>query len=562
LEGISPHPVGESLALPGHSRRREDETKTTSSTLKPCADHSEETEWSSVFCGAATHGRNGRSESDYALQGDLGLIVTCDECSTSFQLDESRIPASGAQVRCSRCKHAFFLPNPSASQSQVADSIAEEAAQDPMPGVPPIVSDAPDVASTAGASEPDLEPDEEDWQFSEEVRIEGDEDLEPESDFGVSQDFGSDFDPNDLLDEDIEDAIDQSDPGNSSAENESVNLNPGSTTGLELDSDPEPVEPVESVEPVRDESDFGSVDDFSSLMEDDDISPENLGAEIESELEAEDSVERSASVYTESGQIDDLGDPESWDLVGNHDLSASKSTAGSTGTSFRDDVLGSGITAEDESGRLSYDEDLGPKSRLWQGLARVGHGVGWVATIAFVIGVLGLGLRSEWTRLDQSPQTASVGAMTAETTRASWVETSRSGFILVVDGEVRNSGNVPLWPGTVQLALLDASGKRLTGPPIQAGEQLAESVLREAAPYELIASAATAASDLRERPLSPGESRAFEAIVLENHLPEGARRLLLEVGDSEISVERVEPLEGIEVAEAESPVEEESYFSP
>jgi predicted Zn finger-like uncharacterized protein len=538
LEGISLHPVGESLALPGHSRRREDETKTTLSTLKPCADHSEETEWSSVFCGAAAHGRNGCSESDYALQGDLGLIVTCDECSTSFELDESRIPASGAQVRCSRCKHAFFLPNPSASQSQVADSIAEEAARDPMSGVPTVVSDAPDEASAAGASGPDLEPDEEDWQFSEEVRNEGDEDLEPESDFGVSQDFGSNFDPDDLLDEDIEDAIDQSDPGNSSAEIESVNLNSESTTGLELDSDPEP---VESVEPVRDESDFGSVDDFSSLMEDDDSSPEDLGAEIESELEAEASAEQSASVYTERGQIDDLGDPESWDLVGNHDLSASRSTAGSTGTSFQDDVLGSGISNEHESGGSPYEEDLGPESRLWQGLARAGHVVGWVATIAFVIAVLGLGLRSEWTRLAQSPQTISVGALTAETTRARWVETSRSGFILVVAGEVRNTGNVPLWPGAVQLVLLDAEGKRLTGPPIQAGERLAESVLREAAPYELIASAATAASDLRERPLSPGESRAFEAIVLENHLPEGARRLLLEVADSEIAVERVEP---------------------
>jgi hypothetical protein len=104
----------------------------------------------------------------------------------------------------------------------------------------------------------------------------------------------------------------------------------------------------------------------------------------------------------------------------------------------------------------------------------------------------------------------------------------------------------------VQLALLDADGGRLVASPIQAGERLEQSIIRESSPYELIASASAAALDLREKPLAPGESRAFEAIALEDHLPEGARRILLEVGESTIVVEQVEPVQ----------VEEVSDFSP
>ena len=42
------------------------------------------------------------------------MIVTCEQCSRRFHLDESRISPSGSKVRCSRCKHVFkvFSPPP------------------------------------------------------------------------------------------------------------------------------------------------------------------------------------------------------------------------------------------------------------------------------------------------------------------------------------------------------------------------------------------------------------------------------------------------------------------
>ncbi len=38
------------------------------------------------------------------------MIITCTSCLTKFNLDDSRIPARGAKVRCSRCRHVFHVP--------------------------------------------------------------------------------------------------------------------------------------------------------------------------------------------------------------------------------------------------------------------------------------------------------------------------------------------------------------------------------------------------------------------------------------------------------------------
>jgi len=37
------------------------------------------------------------------------MIVTCASCLTKFNLDDSRISAEGIKVRCSRCKHVFYV---------------------------------------------------------------------------------------------------------------------------------------------------------------------------------------------------------------------------------------------------------------------------------------------------------------------------------------------------------------------------------------------------------------------------------------------------------------------
>jgi predicted Zn finger-like uncharacterized protein len=107
------------------------------------------------------------------------VIVTCERCETEFQLDDARVPTGGARVRCSRCKHAFFVMPPAASTEEAIDRAANLAlAADPTPDVTqdlsePAVADAP---AGAAASEPAAAPgedDESDWEFNGDLPADG-----------------------------------------------------------------------------------------------------------------------------------------------------------------------------------------------------------------------------------------------------------------------------------------------------------------------------------------------------------------------------------------------------
>jgi predicted Zn finger-like uncharacterized protein len=49
------------------------------------------------------------------------MIVTCASCLTKFNLDDSRIPAKGAKVRCSRCKHVFYVVPPPETKEEIIE---------------------------------------------------------------------------------------------------------------------------------------------------------------------------------------------------------------------------------------------------------------------------------------------------------------------------------------------------------------------------------------------------------------------------------------------------------
>jgi predicted Zn finger-like uncharacterized protein len=458
------------------------------------------------------------------------LIVTCEECKTSFQLDESRIPASGAQVRCSRCKHAFFLPHPSASASEAAHAVAEEAALDATPGVP----------KAAGEAE------EEEWQFSEEVRVEGDDGLDTAE--------GLDADAL-LADATPEPAISD---GDGEDETEVVDAR-GESSGLELESDPTADD--------RDESSFGSVDDFSSLTEADDVAPVDLD-DAGPELERPAPDLASAGSYSAAGSTDDLGDPESWDLVGSDIGAGTRPTTGGFGGG-----LGAELPAADFAFGAEADDDLyeassGARSLVLRGMAGAGSAIGWCATLALVAGVLFVGARAAWQDLQPSPQTVAAAGLEAETSRIRWLETRRAGFAMVIEGQLRNVAGRALRPALVQLSLLDADGERLAAEPIPAGMPLDEETLREAPRATLQSTIADAALRLREAPLAAGEARPFTAIALEDDLPRGAQRLLLEIVDApEVGprlTEETPPAAGVEgsASPGDQLVDEESDFSP
>ncbi|MBM4384535.1 MAG: zinc-ribbon domain-containing protein [Deltaproteobacteria bacterium] len=57
----------------------------------------------------------------------MRLIVECQQCKSRFRLDEARIPASGAKVRCSHCKTAFVVKRPGATPDDVVGEVIAEA---------------------------------------------------------------------------------------------------------------------------------------------------------------------------------------------------------------------------------------------------------------------------------------------------------------------------------------------------------------------------------------------------------------------------------------------------
>ncbi len=450
-------------------------------------------------------------------------------------------------MRCSRCKHAFFLASPSASQTDRVHSIAEDAAS--ALDSPSAAQDLPGTTLDGLVETPDqapeAEPEEEDWQFSEEIRVEGDDgpddestgefstQADSESEFGVSEDFGAGFDESALLaevsDSDAEDALEAG--SNLAVEHQAA---PSAASPLEAASD------SETDLPQRDPSSFGSVDDYSELMEDEEpFASFDLASEIASELAVEEAADLGAVLDDESGPTDDLGDPESWDLVGSDDLTAERSSnSGLAQSAYSPSTADSEETDEffsDEGyGEMDYDHEAG-SSRSSTGIAaRVGRIVGWTTSVALAGGVLFLALQTEWARWAQAPQVVSHGPLYAETTSSGWVETSRSGPILRFEGQIRNTGIKAIWPGVIQLALLDGAGERLAAMPIQAGVPISKTILREAAPETIAARAIAASRRLVGTPLAPGEARTFEALLFSDQLPDQAQRVLLEVGESRV----------------------------
>ena len=53
------------------------------------------------------------------------MIVTCASCLTKFKLDDSRIPAKGTKVRCSRCQHVFMVTPPAPESFDSKEEIVE-----------------------------------------------------------------------------------------------------------------------------------------------------------------------------------------------------------------------------------------------------------------------------------------------------------------------------------------------------------------------------------------------------------------------------------------------------
>jgi len=90
------------------------------------------------------------------------MIITCASCLTKFNLDDSRIQAKGIKVRCSRCKHIFYVVPPPETKEEIienAESFAKYHADLMEPGerkaeAPPEAGIRKEEAAPEGEEEP------------------------------------------------------------------------------------------------------------------------------------------------------------------------------------------------------------------------------------------------------------------------------------------------------------------------------------------------------------------------------------------------------------------------
>ncbi len=66
------------------------------------------------------------------------MIVTCEKCNTSFDLDDEMIRGSGSEVKCSECEHVFTVHRPAADEEPESPPEPEGGAAEPTQAEEPV----------------------------------------------------------------------------------------------------------------------------------------------------------------------------------------------------------------------------------------------------------------------------------------------------------------------------------------------------------------------------------------------------------------------------------------
>lgn len=414
------------------------------------------------------------------------MVIVCEKCDTRFQLDDSRVPAKGARVRCSRCKHAFFVTPPGCGEAdRVGQVVAEATNAGGMP-VPDLAHDLPNPEEAGPELAQSMTPargrDEdhalgdfdEDWQFNEDLRSGPEPDLQTDrSEFG-------EFD----------------------------------AAALDLAAEPSDLETGEG----------------EDLLEE----PEPSAAE-EPSIDAVESI-LARDAEPDSSSLEDLGSPEEWDLVGTgevefpmapspEDSAVEPDVPASEEVSSLSPALAESPTAAPEA---EAKPDGTPLMARLSGLASSG---GWVlVALAFAVGMSTVFIpRDPGSAVSGGPAGVAVLGLdiTASELEGRLVENALAGNLLVVSGTLENTGADALTPGrAVSVQLVSEEGTPIAGATAAAGRALTETRLREQDPDRLRAYLERSAAEMAHRSLRPGERFRFDAVF--ESIPESAAGWVLQ----------------------------------
>ena len=432
------------------------------------------------------------------------MIVTCEGCSTRFQLDDERVPHGGIRVRCSCCKHAFFVKPVQTAGDPVARAVTEALHGDENAARHP----ARETGGGCGAED-------DDWQFNHEPRADRVGTVSDAAWQAVDESLAAgdappasapDADPEGFLSAgtDVDDDIDAL-LGNSAAVygattqsgEEEADLDRVESHSHASGSDAEvhppgvldaeaaaPVEtegftPVETegLAPVVAEAAAPVVAEAAAPVDTEGLAP--VVAEAAAPVVAEAAAPVVAEAAEPTGFGDVLGSPESWDFFPSDEKTAH--AAGGAPVPLARIALGASAAALPET-RAPAAVDVEPSVvRRWLGGAA--NGVCWAATVGLIALLLQAGSRSP---LEQTATQAPVAGLELENFRARRFDNAVIGPIRVVEGTLRSaSGRSVRTQARLAVQLLDAQGAVVDDDAATLGPALSEWMLRELSPAQL-----------------------------------------------------------------------------
>jgi predicted Zn finger-like uncharacterized protein len=499
------------------------------------------------------------------------VIVACEQCTTQFQLDDAKVPARGVRVRCSRCKHAFFV-KPHAEAGGAVERAVERALDDDTTSDSSALEDW--VARGGGTLGDGVSPldaagEESDWEFnhdpepaedigdplqldlSEDIAGEAVDDLldVPDAEFDadgagdlvgdigdeLGLDLGNDVDlllagaddaPGLALDSGLDlggepptgnlDVLGEADEGHDALG--PVSLDGGSFPAEDAEPESAAQAPLEFDLLESDSSDGDGLDSgqLADAEPGDRVQPDSdLDALFASEASQPEPEAVPLREPEQAAMEPGLGSPESWEFFENGG----------------DDAADRVMTMRIPLGRMGSTGQRPPvevdkeTSRVGVWLGRAINGVGWsaVAVLALIGFRAGIGASlaaptGSTTGLHQVSESVELADLTQ-----AWVDNATAGTLYVLSGKLRGSGSSRVEPGSrFEVRLLDATGEPLGIEPAALGPPLTAAELRTQSPAELRARLARQANATAWVALAPGGSRRVQAVIAS--VPERAVR--------------------------------------
>jgi len=422
------------------------------------------------------------------------VFASCGNCDAEYELDDAKIPAGGARLRCKNCDQYFVIAPPETTDLQSADDLAHDALSSEVPG------EADSDFELEAAPGDDFDPDgESDWEFNEDVETPETqaEAARAEPAFESEDEWGELASAEDVVDDLL-----------------------GSAGGIDAD-------PAAAVEDL-----LGEIDTAGTRFDEstDDAPPGRESPSEEAESPSEETDLGNAGALDGSGvepagdggaSFDDLSD---WDLF-DEPAEADASALSSGSTSAPASASRDGARGEPRVEIAVAMADESPTTVRWTD--RISEIAGWGAVSLMLIVSLVGGLASNSSDARAPTGRWSGAGFEADQIAGRWVDNAVGGSIYVVSGRIRRApGSDPNARKTLGIRLIDTDGAEIDRPPIPLAPAVPERILRESSPAEIDAFQARRAGWVN----SVGARRIpFEAVLTD--LPRFVGRFELQAFD-------------------------------